>query len=242
MPQSQTIRQTAYRVWIKDLVNSEYIKEEGEWKPNYIKIKDKNVSRVNIIANVITTFKNPDNTYASITLDDGSETIRVKAFRDDISLIENTKPGDTLLVIGRPREYQNEIYIIPEIIKTIINPDWIRIRKLELMKSYGSPVKEERIGHYPDQEPKIKISKEPEGFQEINSFVEEEIIEDSPIVSETSRQKLLNTIEKANESGISHEELISKSDIPKEEAETAIQELLKEGEIYFPRAGFIKIV
>ena len=238
----QNLRQTAYKVWIKDLVSSEYVKEEGEWKPNYLKIRDKNVSRVNIIANIITTFKNPDNTYASLTLDDGSETIRVKAFRDDISLLENIKPGETILIIGRPREYQNEIYIIPEIIKTVTNPDWVKIRKLELMKLYGSPIKEERIEQASKQNSQITISKEPEEFPEIKSFVEEEIIEDSPIVSETSRQKILNTIEKSNESGISHEELLFKSDIPKEEAETAIQELLKEGEIYFPRAGFIKIV
>ena len=238
----QNLRQTAYKVWIKDLVSSEYVKEEGEWKPNYLKIRDKNVSRVNIIANIITTFKNPDNTYASLTLDDGSETIRVKAFRDDISLLENIKPGETILIIGRPREYQNEIYIIPEIIKTVTNPDWVKIRKLELMKLYGSPIKEERIEQAPKQISQITISKEPEEFPEIKSFVEEEIIEDSPIVSETSRQKILNAIEKSNESGISHEELLFKSDIPKEEAETAIQELLKEGEIYFPRAGFIKIV
>ena len=238
----QNLRQTAYKVWIKDLVSSEYVKEEGEWKPNYLKIRDKNVSRVNIIANIITTFKNPDNTYASLTLDDGSETIRVKAFRDDISLLENIKPGETILIIGRPREYQNEIYIIPEIIKTVTNPDWVKIRKLELMKLYGSPIKEERIEQASKQNSQITISKEPEEFPEIKSFVEEEIIEDSPIVSETSRQKILNAIEKSNESGISHEELLFKSDIPKEEAETAIQELLKEGEIYFPRAGFIKIV
>jgi len=238
----QNLRQTAYKVWIKDLVSSEYVKEEGEWKPNYLKIRDKNVSRVNIIANIITTFKNPDNTYASLTLDDGSETIRVKAFRDDISLLENIKPGETILIIGRPREYQNEIYIIPEIIKTVTNPDWVKIRKLELMRLYGSPIKEERIEQASKQNSQITISKEPEEFPEIKSFVEEEIIEDSPIVSETSRQKILNAIEKSNESGISHEELLFKSDIPKEEAETAIQELLKEGEIYFPRAGFIKIV
>ena len=34
-------RQVAYKVKINDILKGEYIKEEGEWSPNYIVIEDK---------------------------------------------------------------------------------------------------------------------------------------------------------------------------------------------------------
>ena len=46
-------RQVAYKTAISDILKADYVKEEGEWVPNYVKIGDKKVSRVNILAVVV---------------------------------------------------------------------------------------------------------------------------------------------------------------------------------------------
>ena len=38
------------------------------------------------------------------------------------------------MIIGRPREYMNEKYIVTEILKKVDNPAWIELRKKEFNK------------------------------------------------------------------------------------------------------------
>mgnify|MGYP003980217591 FL=1 len=83
------IRQTAYKVWISDLINGEFVKPEGEWTPSYIQVRDNKVSRANIIANVIMNYKNDESTYVSLTLDDGSDNISLKAWNEDTKILED---------------------------------------------------------------------------------------------------------------------------------------------------------
>ena len=40
---SQPARQTAYKVWMSNLLNSEFVKEEGEWQPNYVLLNEHRV-------------------------------------------------------------------------------------------------------------------------------------------------------------------------------------------------------
>ena len=54
MPEQQEMqqRQVAYKIRIGELFKGEYVEQEG-WQPNYIKVGDKQISRINIIiANV----------------------------------------------------------------------------------------------------------------------------------------------------------------------------------------------
>ena len=105
-------RQVAYKVWISDLVNGKYIKEEGEWDPNYILVRDKiKVSRVNIIASLVNKYKSESSEYSYITIDDGSSDINVKAWREDTELLNRCEIGDLILLIGRVREFSDEIVL-----------------------------------------------------------------------------------------------------------------------------------
>ena len=90
MAESQ-IRQTAYKVWISDILNGEFINPGGEWTPSYVQVKQKKVSRANIVANVIMNYKNEDSTYISLTLDDGSDNIALKVWNEDTKILENIK-------------------------------------------------------------------------------------------------------------------------------------------------------
>jgi len=221
-------RQTAYKVWISDLISNPYKKDPGEWSPNYIEIKDKKVSRVNIIATTIMRYENPERGNMSITLDDSSASIRVKVWKDDIKLLQDIQIGDTILVIGRPRQFSGEIYVVPEIIKKIENLDWQKIRKLELEKEFGVRQKIEN----PVQE-----LKQPEMLQPL---IEEETVEET---SETDRQKILNLIEKSDgDKGANFSKIILESQIPEEKANLIIEDLLKEGEIFKPTTSTLKLL
>ncbi|MDD5650758.1 MAG: OB-fold nucleic acid binding domain-containing protein [Candidatus Nanoarchaeia archaeon] len=121
------IRDVAHRVWIKDIKSGTYLDKESEFDSNFVLINNKKISRVYLIATVIQTFENENITYANITIDDGSADIRVKAW-NDLDLIANLKIGDLILLIGKLRKYEDEIYIVPEIVKKV-NPNWELVHK-----------------------------------------------------------------------------------------------------------------
>lgn len=213
-------RQTAYKVFIGDLLSGEFVEEKGEWDPNYILIKDKKVSRVNIIANVISKYEAMDKNYASLDIDDGSGVISLKSWKEDVSLLEKIKIGDLILIIGRARQTNNQVYVSPEIIKIFQDFKWGRLRRLELEQFWGK--REE-----------IKTVKQEE---KTNLVVTEENVND---VTESARQRVLNIIER-NE--VDLKRLIELSSLNPDEVKVIVQTLLKEGEIYEPKPGVLKLV
>lgn len=211
MQESQR-RQIAYKVKIKDLVNGRYVKEEG-WQPNYIIIGDgRQVSRVNLIGIVVLKPVEESNNYQSIIIDDGSGKISVRSFEGDILKIP--KVGDVILLIGRPREYGNEKYVVPEIVRIIDNKKWIDVRKLEIeLHSKKYRAKEDVV-------------------------LEEEIIENKKENNADRIFKLIKDID--NGDGVDTEEIISKANVTG--AEKIIANLLEEGEIFEIKPGKLKVL
>jgi RPA family protein len=122
-------RHTAFKLKIGDVLSGSQI-TDGE-KLKYIEINGKNVARVNLIANVVDKFiQDEKKKFASITLDDASGQIKLKAFGDDIEKLKSFEQGDTVLTIGMVREWNNEIYLTPEIVKKK-EPEYLLLRKLE---------------------------------------------------------------------------------------------------------------
>ena len=144
-------RQTAYKLRVKDILDSKYIKTSG-MEPNYIEIGLKQISRVNILGVVVE--KSEINNYKALAIDDGSGRIPVRVFDDKIFL-SNVEVGDIVNLIGRPREFSSEKYVIIEAIKKT-NHAWARVRNLELQKNGNDnwtdkaiPDKENGIGLNP---------------------------------------------------------------------------------------------
>jgi len=120
-------RQIAYKVRIKDILQGQYFQQEG-WNPNYLLTsQQKKISRINLIAVVVS--QNQDQTHNFI-LDDGTGQVTLRMFEPPK---KNIQVGDTLLTISKIREFNNQRYLFPEIIKKITNPKWVEVRKLELM-------------------------------------------------------------------------------------------------------------
>ena len=119
-------RQVAYKIKVKDILDSQYFQEEG-WKPNYLLTKNnRKVSRVNLLAAVVNKLDQPQK---NIIIDDGSGRIPLRVFEP---LKIEPEIGDIVLVIGRPRQFNDEKFIMPEIIKKLKDPRWVAVRKKEL--------------------------------------------------------------------------------------------------------------
>jgi len=98
----------------------------------YIEISEKQVVRVNVVANVIERYiQEGEKKYAVLTLDDASGQIRVKSFGDEADKLLSFNEGDTIIIIGLLRSWNNEIYITPEIIKKV-DTSYLLLRKLEI--------------------------------------------------------------------------------------------------------------
>jgi len=121
-------RQVAMKVWIRELTNSSYVKE-SDLRPNYVLTgHGKKISRVNLLGVVVSV--GDQQGLFSFVLDDSSATITVRSFEENTAF--KVELGDMMRVIGRPRQYGNEIYVLPEIINKVDNPKWVDLRKLEL--------------------------------------------------------------------------------------------------------------
>ena len=134
-------RQVAYKIPIKQILDNQYIKEEGEWSPNYIQIQNRKVSRVNVFAVVVSAEKDNESMYDNVIIDDGTGKITVRSFEGG-QQFEGIEVGNPVTVIGRPREYANERYIVAEIIKKVSDPVWAEVRKRELHPDVEEPTEQ----------------------------------------------------------------------------------------------------
>ena len=119
-------RQVAYKVRISDILNASLNKGEGSLN---ITINGRSVSRVSIISTLV--YKAEDAGYASGIIDDGTGRISLRNFEKK-AIFSKTDIGDIILLIGKIREFGNERYIVPEIVKKSNNPDWAKVRKAEV--------------------------------------------------------------------------------------------------------------
>ncbi len=142
-------RHTAHLVTIQDILKGKHIQIDG--KPSFIYSEEKKLKlhRVNIVGVVIS--KNISN-FEEIAVDDSSGTILVRNFDETLSL-SDVEVGDIVNIIGRPREYNNARYIIPEILKKTTK-EMLELRQLEIAvtKPKGEVLNIEKSIAQPEQE------------------------------------------------------------------------------------------
>lgn len=142
-------RHTAYKLKIGDILNGPQI-TDGE-RLKFIEVNGMNVARVNLIANVIDKYIQEDEKkFASITLDDSSGQIKLKAFGEDVEKLKAFEQGDTILTIGLIREWNKEVYVLPEIMKKK-EPEYLLLRKLEIDKNKPAPVNKQEATDFKDK-------------------------------------------------------------------------------------------
>ena len=203
-------RQTAKKVRILDLMSGEWVRKEG-MEPSYVQTKSgEQVSRARILSTVVGKFQAEDGNFASVTLDDGTDTIRAKTFKT-VKPLDSVNVGDIVELIGKVREWNDEVYILPELVRKLVDPNFELLRRLELLRlAKSGPKKASADGQ-------VK----------------------GPSEQEKLRNDMLKLIEEAKD-GISYTEILEKMKIPEEKAEPIINELLAEGICYEPSPGKVK--
>ena len=125
-------RNVAYRLRIGDILKGSPMISEGKFL--FLELSGRNVVRVNLIANCIDKFvQEGERQFGSLTVDDASGQLKLKVFGDDVSKVVDVMQGDTLQVIGNMREWNGEVYMIPEVCKKV-DSRWLLVRKLEIEK------------------------------------------------------------------------------------------------------------
>lgn len=207
------VRQIAYKISIADLLNGQYNKTEG-WEPNYILIKDKKISRTNIIGIIISK---EDGDFPSYIVDDGTGQISLRFYEGKTFEI-----GNIINIIGRPRDFNSEIYIVPEIIR-LTNEKWFAVHKKQINLTNNN----ENISNLENNE-KIEYKKDNDELE-----IEEETVESSFNIYETIKK-----LDKG--SGANYEEVVQEINTPN--AEQFISKLIQEGEIFEISPGKLKIL
>jgi len=130
--QEQFKRHTAFKLRIGEILMGKPVMENDRFK--FLELGNKNIVRINIAGNIVDKYESTsESRYVSLTLDDGSGQIKIKTFGDDSIKVEKILQGQTVIIIGTLRFWNNELYLSPEIIK-ITDPKYLLVRKLETEK------------------------------------------------------------------------------------------------------------
>ena len=236
-------RYPAKKVRIKDIVEGRFFHGSEESRESFLVTPfGQKVSRVNLVASVIDKFLSEDSNYAFIVLDDGSESIRVKAF-DEVEVLERVEIGDLVQVIGRVREFNGEVYLTCEALRKA-DPNLEILRKLEILKEL---VKQKRVleeikklSNLPEAE-LISFVKEKYGMDEAClKFVLENLNREKAIDYKPAILKLIESLDRGE--GVEIGKIFELSNLPENEIEKAIDELLSSGELFEPKPGVLKRV
>ena len=157
---SPASRQVAYVVRLKDLSDGDYMTQEG-WDPNYVQTRwGGKVSRVHLVGTVVEVGNN------MCIVDDGSATMAVRSF--DQSLPE-LQVGDLVRVVGRPRVYNDQLYLSSEIVVKLEDTKWLTWHQtlLEYFAKERPEVPEQEDVHVDE------ITEEENDYEPILSMIDE---------------------------------------------------------------------
>jgi RPA family protein len=172
MTEGQFKRNVAYKFRIGDILLGKPI-FDGE-RFSFLELGDRKIIRVNVIGNIVDKYESEgEKKYCFLTLDDGSGQIKLKFFGDDVDKFKNVMQGQTVLVVGNLRNFNNETHIAPEIIKEQ-DTKYLLVRKLELEKEKNrniAPLAKEQIVAVKDKILGMIKDSEKDGGIEIDSLI-----------------------------------------------------------------------
>jgi len=256
-------RSTAVKIRINEIHDGEFIRSQEQYEPNYLVTpSNEKIGRVRILGSVVSKFENDDKNYSNITIDDGNDTITVRAFKDDGELLEDIDLGDIIDVMGKVKEYQEERYISPESIWKLDNPNWELVRKLELLTKKGSRealgkddiVTGDEVKEVVETPPAAEDFAKPDesAIEVVEEIVESEPEEQKPEPSKnkkdaktgvadgqkTSILKLIKDMDEGD--GVKYVTLLKESKLAEEALEAVLNDLMQDGDVYEPKIGRFK--
>lgn len=236
-------RSPAKKVRIADLINGKYFYgSKEEMKSSYVITPfGEKISRVHLIGTVIDKFVGEDGNYSAVTIDDGTETIRVKSFEG--LPFEKVDVGDLVRVIGKLKEYNGEMYISHELMGKVNDVNFETLSKAEILSKL---VKQKKIVD------DIKSLSNQMEETELRAYVRETYSMDEETLSvivESKKKEIdykpavLEVIEKLDEGrGVEIRKLFEVLNLPDNVVERTLDELINDGSLFEPTIGFLKKV
>lgn len=236
-------RSPAKKVRISDLLNGKYFYgSKEEMKPGYVITPfGEKISRVNIIGAVVDKFVGEDGKYSSITVDDGSDAIRVKSFEE--FPFEKIELGDMVRVVGRIKEYNGEIYVTYEMTEKIDDVNFELMSKAEIL---GGLMKQKKIVD------DIKLLSNQVDEVELKAYamntysIDEEALS---VIIESKKKEIdykpivIEVIQKLDEGkGVEIKRLFEILNLPENVIEKTLNDLINEGSLYEPTIGWLRKV
>ena len=258
-------RQPAIKITIGILLSCNYV-EQNDDDPNYLELSSgEKLYRLNLMAVILD--KENVGAITNLLVDDGTGKIVLRSFEENKN-IEKLSVGDSVLVVGKLRKYNQEKYVSPEIIKKI-NPGWLKLRSLELMNNNqddnngneGSSNTQEGNDSNDNQETSEKLNKtskvievkKDNGFSEelvknkekiedvpdeVEEFIEGEEMVESPLLPVEKIVKMIKEMDSGE--GVMIEEIISNSQI--KDTEEVLGKMLEKGDIFQNSPGRVKVL
>ena len=256
-------RQPAIKITIGSLLFCNYV-EQNDDDPNYLELSSgEKLYRLNLMAVILD--KENVGAITNLLVDDGTGKIILRSFEENEN-IEQLSIGDSVLVVGKLRKYNQEKYVSPEIIKKI-NPGWLKLRSLELMNNnqdYNNDDNNQESNEKDNNKKtkenlnntsKIIENKKDNGFSEelvknkekieevpelVNEFIdgEDEEIVESPLLPVEKIIQLIKEMDSGE--GVMIEEIISNSQI--KDTEELLGKMLEKGDIFQNSPGKVKVL
>ncbi len=204
---------TAFKLFIRDVV--ERTLEKSEEGKSYIEYDDKQIFSVRLMGVIVSKYESER--FTILTVDDSTETVSVRIFGDDRDRFEDVAVGDTVDVFGTLREYEEETYVAPWLIRPINDPNWEVVRSLELLL-------------------RAKKTGVAAPLEEVLDTEEEQVPADlKPAILE-----LLSRLDEGD--GADYNIVLKESGLSDNELDQTLNTLLSESEIYEPKIGKFKKV
>lgn len=203
------LRDAAKKVTIKHILSGKFV-HEGESSIFLLPSLEK-ADQVNLVATLLR--KEKIGNITNLLVDDGTGQIVLRFF-ENRPFIETIEAGSTLLIIGKPRMYNQERYLSSEIVKKVF-PLWLKVRNGELKE------------HTPESLPQILESVE----------CEVQPIEEPALPT----QKLIQLIKDSDQGeGARIEEILERS--PLQQTEQLLEKLIESGDIFQNLPGRVKVL
>jgi len=240
------MKPAAYKLKIEDLVRGQYIRSIEGTEPSHLLTPwGQRVTRARVMGTVVDKFVREDQSYATLRLDDGSETISLRAWREGVPELNRFNIGSTVDIIGRVREFEGEVYLVPELIIQVNDPNWELVRELEIIEARREAltrgVRPKRMPTAKLEPAQLKIElPQPTPITESASEEEEPPL---PEVPDEIKKRVVLALEKLDKgNGATPAEVSAELNLPQTQVEDALRVILLEGDIFEPLAGRFKLM
>ncbi len=131
------IQDHAAKVYAMELVSGEFVRGAKSDRSFLRMWNGQDIEKAWIMGTIVQAFLSNDGNYCALTIDDGTETVRVKGWREDAEYMSSFSPGQIVDLMGQVREYNGEVYLAPRSINHISDPNWEPLRELEIYNLRG---------------------------------------------------------------------------------------------------------